>query len=209
MTFPVRASVKKKPRRDAGRPRGEPIEAAVLARTLEELVEHGVDGASIDRIARAASVNKTSVYRRFGTREALIAAALERVAMHVGAKLSDRGSLRGDLDVIAREVAALLGQPLGQSLARAAMSELPGSALGAFAAREMSRPRAAAIAMVERARARGEWRTEVSPEVVLAALVGALLHRVLLERAPLTDAFLHDLVTFVTDGARARGERRR
>ena len=83
MTFPVRASVKKKPRRDAGRPRGEPIEAVVLARTLEELVEHGVDGASIDRIARAASVNKTSVYRQ----------VLEPLANHLGSfepKLANR-----------------------------------------------------------------------------------------------------------------------
>ncbi len=191
---------KKKRRRDAGRPRGEPIEAAVLARTLEELVEHGVEGASVDRIARAAAVNKTSVYRRFGSREALIAAALERVAAHVASKLSDQGSLHKDLALIAREVATLLRQPLGQSLARAAMSASSGTELAALAAREMNRPRTAALAMVERARARGEWRTRVAPEVVLAALIGALLHRALIERAPLTDAFLRQVVALVADG---------
>lgn len=205
MGFPVPSPTKKKPRRDAGRPRGEPIEAAVLARTLEELVEHGVDGVNVDRIARAADVNKTSVYRRFGTREALIAAALERVALHVGAKLADQGSLHKDLGLIAREVATLLRQPLGQSLARAAMSEASSAELAALAAREMNRPRAAAIAMVERARARGEWRTHVPPEVVLAALVGALLHRALLERAPLTDAFVRHVVTFVAAGVGVSG----
>lgn len=204
MVVRVPSSKKKQtPRRDAGRPRGEPIEAALLARTLEELAEHGIEGASVDRIARAAEVNKTSVYRRFGTREALIAAALERVAGDVGAKLSDQGSLRKDLELIAGEVASLLRAPMGLSLAHAAFSESSGSALAALAAREMNKPRAAALAMVERARSRGEWRRGVAPEVVLAALVGALLHRALLERAPLTPAFIRQVVDLVANGAGA------
>jgi AcrR family transcriptional regulator len=200
MVMSVPPSKKKTPRRDAGRARGEPIEATVLARTLEELAEHGIDGASVDRIARAAELNKTSVYRRFGTREGLIAAALERVAGDVGAKLSDQGSLRKDLELIAEEVATLLRAPMGQSLARAAFSESSGKEVAALAAREMSKPRAAALAMVERARARGEWRTGVAPEVVLAALVGALLHRALLERAPLTPGFIRQVVDLVVTG---------
>jgi AcrR family transcriptional regulator len=201
---PVRSSKKKPtPRRDAGRPRGEPIEAALLARTLEELAEHGIEGASVDRIARAAEVNKTSVYRRFGTREALIAAALERVAGDVSAKLSDQGSLRKDLELIAEEVASLLRAPIGQSLARAAFADSSSSEIAALASREMSKPRVAALAMVERARKRGEWRTGVAPEVVLAALVGALLHRALLERAPLTPAFIRQVVDLVAHGASA------
>jgi AcrR family transcriptional regulator len=197
-------SPSKKPRRDAGRPRGEPIEAALLARTLEELAEHGINGASVDRIARAAEVNKTSVYRRFGTRDGLIAAALERVAGDVGAKLSDQGSLRKDLEWIAEEVATLLGTPIGQGLARAALSESSGAEIAAFAAREMSRPRAAASALVARARARGEWRAGVAPEIVLAALVGAIIHRALLERSPPTPAFIRQVVDLVASGVSPR-----
>ena len=195
---------KKQARRDAGRSRGEPVEAALLARTLEELAEHGIDGASVNRIAQAAEVNKTSVYRRFGTREGLIAAALERVATDVGAKLSDRGSLRKDLEFIAQQVATLLRAPLGQSLARAAFAESSGNEVAALAAREMGNSRAAALAMVERARSRGEWRSGIAPEVVLASLVGALLHRALLERAALTPAFIRQLVDLVAAGVAPR-----
>ncbi len=191
---------KKKTRRDAGRARGGPVEAALIKRTLEEIAEHGIDGASVDRIARAADVNKTSVYRRFGTREALIAAALERVASDVGAKLLDRGSLRQDLELIAHEVAGTLRAPIGQTLARAAFSESLSPEVAALAAREMSKPRAAALAMADRARSRGQWRTGITPEVVLAALVGALMHRVLLERAPLTPAFIRQVVDLVAAG---------
>ena len=193
---------KKQTRRDAGRPRGEPIEAALLARTLEELVEHGVDGANVERIARAADVNKTSVYRRFGTREALIAAALERVASDIGGTLSDGGSLRKDLERIASQVATLLGAPVGTSLARAAFSQSDASPISSLLTREMASSRGAVRAMVKRARARGEWRRGIAPEVVLAALVGALLHRALLERARLTTGFLRQVVDLVAAGVR-------
>src|SRR5690242_7791444 len=83
-------------RRDAGRPRGQPITEAVLDRTLEELASFGVAKLSVSRIARAADVNKTSVYRRWPTREALVAAALERVHERLASQLQDTGSLRGD-----------------------------------------------------------------------------------------------------------------
>ena len=195
---------KKKRRRDAGRPRGEPIEAALLDHTLTELATHGLEGASIDRIARAAQVNKTSVYRRFGTRAALIAAALDRVADDIGAGLTDRGSLRKDLFFIAERVAALLQEPMGRSLARAAFAEPAGSEIAALGARELGKPHAAAVAMVQRARARGQWREGVRPEVVHAALVGALLHRALLERSPLTPAFLRQVVDLVVAGVAPR-----
>jgi hypothetical protein len=115
--------------------------------------------------------------------------------------LSDQGSLRKDLELIAEEVASLLRAPMGQSLARAAFAGSSGNEIAALASREMSKPRAAALAMVERARTRGEWRSGVAPEVVLAALVGALLHRALLERAPLTPVFIRQVVDLVANGA--------
>ncbi len=198
------ASPKKKPRRDAGRARGEPIEAALLAHTLDELATHGLEGASVDRIARAAQVNKTSVYRRFGTRASLLAAALERVADDIGDALTDQGSLREDLQLVAEHVAVLLRAPMGRSVARAAFAESAESEIAALAAREMGKPRTAALAMVQRARARGEWREGISPEVALAALVGALLHRALLERAALTSSFLEQVVDLVVAGVAPR-----
>ena len=51
-------------RRDAGRARGEPIVDSILEHTLADLSRAGLDGLSIDRIARAAAVNKTTIYRR-------------------------------------------------------------------------------------------------------------------------------------------------
>jgi AcrR family transcriptional regulator len=173
---------------------------AVLSRTLAELVAHGIEGASVERIAQAAEVNKTSVYRRWPTKESLIAAALERVAADIEAKLEDCGSLRSDLLHLAEHVAALLESPLGRSLARAAMAETVGSELSSLASRRLDQPRDAVLALCSRARARQEWRDGVSPEAVLGMLVGALLHRALLERAPLTAEFSAELADVLARG---------
>lgn len=55
-------------RRDAGRPRGRPVVDAVLDAVVAELAEHGPDGLSVERVARRAEVNRTTVYRRWSGR---------------------------------------------------------------------------------------------------------------------------------------------
>lgn len=112
-----------------------------------------------------------------------------------------QGSLRKDLEQLAGQVTALLAAPMGRSLARVAFAEPSESEVAALATRQVQAPLGAALAIVERARARGEWRSDVSLEVVLAALIGALMHRALLERTPLTPEFVGQVVELVAAGA--------
>ena len=60
-----------------GRPRNPVVDQAILRAALQLFIEHGVAGASIERIAKRAGVAKTSVYRRWSSREALLAQAIE------------------------------------------------------------------------------------------------------------------------------------
>ncbi len=194
-----------KPRRDAGRPRGAPIHEAVLEATLAELATHGIAGLSVDRIARAAEVNKTSVYRRWPTRESLVAAALLRVLEDVSLELVDTGTLRGDLRIVAETVARVLEQPVGQALVRAAFASSEASELVLLATRRLQNQAVDPVReMVKRAQARGEWQREVSPETLLGALVGAILHRAMLERRATTKAWLASLVELLVVGVAPR-----
>lgn len=189
------------PRRDAGRPRGEPVAEAVLDRTLEELASVGPAQLSVERIARAAEVNKTSIYRRWPTREALVAAALERVLTHLSLAQKDTGSLHGDLLFLGESVAAFLEQPAGQALMRAVFAEAVAPSIAALARRQLEHSAGGpALAMVLRARARGEWRDDADPRVVLSMLVGALLHRVALERQRPTGPWLASVVAVLLRG---------
>ena len=60
-----------------GRPRDPSVDQAILRAALELFVEHGIAGASIEKIAKQAGVAKTSIYRRWTSREALLAQAIE------------------------------------------------------------------------------------------------------------------------------------
>jgi AcrR family transcriptional regulator len=199
---------KPQPRRDLGRPRGAPIADVVLARTLEELAEHGLAGLSVERIARAAEVNKTSVYRRWPTRGALVAAALERVHDDLVADLPETGSLRGDLLAMAEGIVRLLRKPLGRELARAAFAEDADPELAALAASRLGgRAAGPALAMVRRARERGELRDDVDPGLLLDLVAGSILHRAMLVRSPPTRAWLASMVDVIAAGAAPHGKK--
>jgi AcrR family transcriptional regulator len=68
--------------------------AALLDAAVECLVEHGYEGTTTGRVCELAGVSRGAHQHHFGTRETLVAAALEQLAMRRG-------------EVISREVAAL------------------------------------------------------------------------------------------------------
>lgn len=188
-------------RRDAGRPRGATVADAVLDRALEELATAGVAELSVDRIARAAEVNKTSVYRRWPTREALIAAALARVLDRLTLAQVDTGALRGDLLHLGEGVAALLAKPEGRALAQAVLAEPTAPSIAALARQQLeASAQTPATAMVARAMARGEWRADADPVALLGMLVGAILHRAMFERQPTSRAWLESVVDIALRG---------
>ena len=94
-----------------GEPRRRPggrsarVRAAALEATLAELAESGYPELTLARVASRAGVNKTTLYRRWGTREALVLDAMLELAGE-GVKIPDTGSLHGDLLAIARGSAA-------------------------------------------------------------------------------------------------------
>jgi TetR/AcrR family transcriptional repressor of mexJK operon len=48
---------------------------ALLNHALEEFLQHGFEGANIDRIARNAGIGRATIYRQFGSKETLFQAA--------------------------------------------------------------------------------------------------------------------------------------
>jgi AcrR family transcriptional regulator len=192
-------------RRDAGRPRGQHVTDAVLDATLAELAASGLEGLSVERVAQRAQVHKTTVYRRWPTREALIAAALEGLAVDAVARAPDTGSLRGDLLGLLGPVATFLGRSEGRAVARAALAAPAEAQVAELAARRLGAPAAGAIeALVARARVRGEWRDDVPADLVLPTLVGALLHRTLLEHADPGATWLEGVVDLLLRGVAPR-----
>jgi AcrR family transcriptional regulator len=79
----------------------------VLTTTFELLGESGVGGFSVDEVARRSGVAKTTIYRHWPSREALVIDACSRITdeQHV----PDTGSLEGDVTAILTNIGQLLG----------------------------------------------------------------------------------------------------
>jgi AcrR family transcriptional regulator len=80
--------------RGRGRPRDTSIDTAILEATVEELIERGFIGLSMEAVAARAGVAKTTVYRRWpGTQELAREAMRSLVVKPAGAPPA--GSARG------------------------------------------------------------------------------------------------------------------
>lgn len=185
-------------RRPGGR--SSRVRAAAIAATLAELAESGYAALSLERIARRAGVNTTSLYRRWGNRERLVLEAmLEQVAQHVS--VPDKGSLREDLLELARTAAANAARPEVAAMARAVAAQAPYDAELAAANEAFWAERLALDgAIVERAIERGEVDAATDPTQVIEAVIGPIHLRLLLTGRPVDDTFVERTVDTVVNG---------
>ena len=79
----------------------------VLTTTLDLLTETGLGELTIDDISRRSGVAKTTIYRHWPNRSALVIDACSR--MTDGQEAPDTGSLEGDLRAVLTGIADLLG----------------------------------------------------------------------------------------------------
>lgn len=163
MSTPARPAL----RADAERNRERVTAAARLM-----FAEHGL-GVPLEDVARRAGVGVATLYRRFPTREDLVAAAYEdgmtAYADAVATALDDPDSWRGFCDLLERLCAM---QAADRGLAEALTTAFPGAR-----ALEAQRDRAyhGLVELVSRAKVAGRLRRDFVPEdvtVLLAAAAG-------------------------------------
>jgi AcrR family transcriptional regulator len=176
------------------------VRTAAIAATLAELAEGGYSSLSLERVARRAGVHKTTLYRRWGTREELVLEAmLERAGEHIS--VPDTGSLRQDLLELAHSAAVNAASPEVAAMARAVAAESPhDSRLAAVNSRFWAERLALDGVIVERAITRGEVAAGTEPRQVIEAVIGPIHLRLLLTAEPVDQPFLQGIVDVVMDG---------
>jgi AcrR family transcriptional regulator len=163
--------------RGRGRPRHAAARKAIVEATLELVAERGFQAATMDAIADRAGVSKNTIYRRWASKEELIADALR--------ELTARAEVAGDGEVYAlllehiRDVARVLADPLVGRLLPGLLGELQRNPAFADAyADQVVRPRRQAIIeLLERAIDRGELRAGARPDEIADLLIGPLILR--------------------------------
>jgi AcrR family transcriptional regulator len=92
-----------KPRKNAAQERSRATVEALLGATARILVKEGFDKASTNRIAEVAGVSVGSLYQYFPSKEALVAAVIERHNLQV-------------MQTVRSELSEVLAQPVEQGV---------------------------------------------------------------------------------------------
>lgn len=95
------------------------VRAQILAATAELVARHGVAGFGYEDVAELAGVHKTSVYRNWPDRDALVSEAILRGAEDM-LSVPDTGDLRRDLADFLVALGESLASARGQALVQAA-----------------------------------------------------------------------------------------
>jgi AcrR family transcriptional regulator len=170
------------PARGRGRPRSAAADQAILAATLRMVAEHGVAGTTIEGVAVAAGVGKTTIYRRWQSKTALIVAAV--AAMAPRGDPPDTGSFAGDLAAFAaeqRERMSSMGVLIVAPRVLAEAMNDPELHQG-FVEKVMGPIRRMLRLVIERGIEREELRADLDVESLVDILQAIPIYRVLLSR---------------------------
>src|SRR5438270_12477802 len=97
------------------RRRGDALLQAIYDAVLEELAATGDGAMSIERVAERARTGKASIYRRWPSRFELVVDALEHTLPSLTEETPDTGTVRGDLLVLLRRIAATMSGTTGSA----------------------------------------------------------------------------------------------
>ena len=173
--------------------------AAVLAATLEILADDGFAALTIDAVAERAGVHRTTVYRRWGTRERLVVDALASQST-TEIPIPDTGTIQGDTEAIARMVSANLASPLGRALAQGMVGHGDDDEIRRVT-EEFWRTRFERTdVLVGRAIERRELPEGTDPRLVVEMVVATVWFRSIVTRSPVDDALIAQVADVVIRG---------
>lgn len=178
----------------------------VLATAFELLSESGVSGFTVDEVASRSGVAKTTIYRHWPTREALVLDAASRISAEQ--EVPDTGSLEGDLTALLADTGHLLSTARWSSVVPSIVDVAERDPEFAEVHAKIQRGHAIALRKVlERAADRGELPATADRSVMVSALIGPLYYRRWFSREPIDDRFVKAIVRNVISGE-ARPEHR-
>ena len=166
-----------------GRPRDPVVDQAILRAALELFIEQGIIGASIEKIAKRAGVAKTSVYRRWSSREALLAQAIEvaRNATGYTVDLVDRTPPQ-DFVKLLIEACEVVGRPEIRKLMTRVIGSIPDypKLIEVYRETYFLPRRQAFRRALERVQAAGLLANDVDLEALADMIIGAVMYRLIM-----------------------------
>lgn len=187
------------------RPRSEEAREAALSSTIDLVLASGVEGVTFEEVAARSGVAKSTLYRHFGTKQAMVAAAVSSCMVHH--TTPDSGDLARDLRLVfdgfksseeARRLPDLLPALVAAADTCPELQRLVDAVI-----EERRRP---IVDVLRRAQQRGEVRPDVDLDVAFSLLIGPFVQRRMIERAEITPKFRDGVIEVVVAGLRSTAD---
>jgi AcrR family transcriptional regulator len=180
----------------SGATRAERVRGLILDTTSDLIAEVGVERATVDEVARRSGVAKTTIYRHFPTKSALVAASVN-LCMELPT-VPDTGSLRGDLlACFEGAVRHALDGRLGAMMLSVMEAAQRDPELDTLLADYTERRRRSLRAVLHRAVAHGELEPGVDIEQTVTLISGPIMYTKIVLRQPVTRALVEATVDSV------------
>lgn len=185
-------------KRAPGRPRSEESRQSILRSTLKLLQQDGgFAELSIEAIAADAGVGKTTVYRWWPTKAALVADAFSASA-DSELRFPDTGNVRSDMSLQMRRLIRIFRSDRGKIVAALlAGGQSDEELIEAFRERFLWPRRRQAYQTLQRGIDRGELPPDSDLDLILDSLYGPIYMRFLIRHAKLDENFADEICGLV------------
>ena len=182
--------------------RRERVRKLVLSSTAELVAELGVERTSIDEVASRSGVAKSTIYRHFASKQALVVEAVH--ACTYIPVVTDSGSLRDDLiSCFSGMTKASFEGRLGDMMLSLMDAAQRDPELGRLVRAQADQRRRFATNVIERAVARGDLPDDVDVDLLVTMISGPLVYTKLVRRQRVTEELVAAVVDNVLAGVRA------
>ena len=179
--------------------RSQRARQAVLDATADLVADVGVERTTIDEIASRSGVAKTTIYRHFSSKQALVVEAVH-ACTHIPV-VTDSGSLRDDLiSCFSGTTKASYDGRLGDMMLSLMDAAQRDPELGRLVRAQTDQRRRFATEVIERAVSRGDLPADVDVDLLVTLVAGPLVYTKLVRRQRVTD----ELVAAVVDSVLSR-----
>ncbi|CAN5544770.1 N/A [soil metagenome] len=186
-----------------GRPRSDRAHRAITQAFRELLIEHGFAALRLEHVAKRAGVGKATIYRHWGSKQALAQEILSELASpHIG--VADIGDTRAELlACVVNPMRAVTETDFGPVI-RALLSQIATDPIlgDPFRATVVAARRAEVARVISRGVERGDLRRDADAEIATELMVGPVYFR-LMFGGPLDRAFAVRVVDTVLAGMEA------
>jgi AcrR family transcriptional regulator len=184
-------------RRRRGRPPSPGVDERILDAALAMLAEGGYASFRLEALAARAGAAKTTILRRWPSKAAVAAAAVERLALQT-VDLPESGTLRGDLHALLTSAVTVFTQGDGGFVPRLIRESGHHPEIADLLQTVIHTRRLAYRRVLGRAIARHELDPDVDQDLLIDLLVGPIWTRLLITRDPITPALVDEIVDALT-----------